>query len=153
MTAAEQALWRNLRDRQLEGHRFRRQVPIGRYIVDFACLDMGLVVEVDGGQHEIRADGDKVRDAWLAKEGYRVLRFWNNDVLANREGVLLTIRDALKAVDAERQGHPHPILPPSRGEGADRVTGSVCASLQEAHHRDAGSLCSLHLEGGGLGWG
>lgn len=71
MTAAEQALWRNLRDRQLEGHRFRRQVPIGRYIVDFACLDMGLVVEVDGGQHEIRADGDKVRDAWLTREGYR----------------------------------------------------------------------------------
>ena len=118
MTDAEQALWRLLHDRQVDGYRFRRQVPIGRYIVDFACLDVGLVVEVDGGQHAINQDDDKVRDAWLAKEGYRVLRFWNNDVLANREGVLLTIRDALKAAEAalQVQVHPHPTLPPSRGK-------------------------------------
>lgn len=116
MTDAEQVLWRSVRDRQLDGYRFRRQVPIGNYIVDFACLDVGLVVEVDGGQHAINADEDKVRDAWLTKEGYRVVRFWNNDVLVNREGVLLTIRDALKSADAERQGHPHPTLPPSRGK-------------------------------------
>ncbi|HWA47774.1 MAG TPA: DUF559 domain-containing protein [Dongiaceae bacterium] len=116
MTDAEQALWRSLRDRQLDGYRFRRQVPIGGYIVDFACLDVGLVVEVDGGQHAIHADGDKVRDAWLAKEGYRVVRFWNNDVLGNREGVLLKIRDGLKTAEAARQGHPHPTLPPSRGK-------------------------------------
>lgn len=98
MTDAEQALWRHLRGRQLAGFRFRRQVPIGRYIVDFACLDVGLIVEVDGGQHEINRDDDAIRDAWLVKEGYRVLRFWNNDVLSNREGVLLRISDAL-AVD------------------------------------------------------
>lgn len=117
MTDAEQALWRHLRDRQLDGYRFRRQVPIGDYIVDFVCLDVGLVVEVDGGQHAIKQDDDKARDAWLANEGYRVVRFWNNDVLANREGVLLKIRDALKAAEGALQGHPHPILPPSRGKG------------------------------------
>jgi very-short-patch-repair endonuclease len=98
LTDAEQALWRSLRDRQVEGCRFRRQVPIGRYIVDFACLDVGLIIEVDGGQHEINQADDAVRDAWLTKEGYRVLRFWNNDVLSNREGVLQKIAEAL-AID------------------------------------------------------
>ena len=98
MTDAEQALWRSLRDRQVDGYRFRRQVPIGRYIVDFACLEKGLIVEVDGGQHAINQDDDKTRDAWLEKEGYRVLRFWNNEVLGNREGVLVRISEAL-AID------------------------------------------------------
>lgn len=98
MTDAEQALWRSLRDRQVEGYRFRRQVRIGSYIVDFACLEKRLIVEVDGGQHEIHADEDKARDAWLAKESYRVLRFWNNDVLSNRDGVLQRIAEAL-AID------------------------------------------------------
>ena len=98
MTDAEQALWRNLRDRQVEGCRFRRQVPIGRYIVDFACLERRLIVEVDGGQHEVNQADDAVRDAWLKKEGYRVLRLWNNDVLSNREGVLQKIAEAL-AID------------------------------------------------------
>lgn len=95
MTDAEQALWRSLRDRQVEGYRFRRQVPIGRYIVDFACLEKRLIVEVDGGQHQINRDNDAIRDAWLVKEGYCVLRFWNNDVLGNRNGVLQRIVEAL----------------------------------------------------------
>ncbi len=116
MTDAEQALWRLIRDRQLDGHRFRRQVPIGKYIVDFACMEKGLIVEVDGGQHEINQADDALRDAWLTTEGYRVLRFWNNDVLANREGVLQKIVDAL-AIDLSPSRHPHPILPPSRGKG------------------------------------
>ena len=95
MTDAEQALWRHLRERQLDGYRFRRQVPIGRYIVDFVCLEKRLIVEVDGGQHAINQDDDKIRDTWLEKEGYRVLRFWNNDVLSNRNGVLQRISEAL----------------------------------------------------------
>ena len=98
MTDAERSLWRHLRDRQIDGFRFRRQVSIGRYIVDFACLEKRLIVEVDGGQHDINRDDDTVRDAWLTKEGYRVLRFWNNEVLSNREGVLARIAEAL-AID------------------------------------------------------
>ncbi len=98
MTDAEQALWRHLRDRQVDGYRFRRQVPIGTYIADFACLERRLIVEVDGGQHAINEADDKIRDAWLEREGYRVLRFWNNDVLSNRNGVLQRISEAL-AID------------------------------------------------------
>ena len=98
MTDAEQALWRSLRDRQVEGYRFRRQVPIGTYIADFACLEKRLIVEVDGGQHAINEADDKIRDAWLEREGYRALRFWNNDVLSNRNGVLQRISEAL-AID------------------------------------------------------
>jgi len=79
----------------LDGFKFVRQEAIGSYIVDFICREKNLIVEVDGGQH---ADNplDVVRDAYLAAEGYSVLRFWNNDVLMNREGVLLTILDDLK---------------------------------------------------------
>jgi very-short-patch-repair endonuclease len=86
MTDAERALWRLLRQRQINGLRFRRQVPINHYIVDFACLEARLVVEVDGGQHS-ESQADKKRDAYLRSQGFRVLRLWNNDVLSNREGV------------------------------------------------------------------
>lgn len=86
MTDAERLLWRHLRASQL-GHRFRRQHPIGPYIVDFACLSAGLVIEVDGGQH-FEPVSDARRDAFLRGEGFRLLRFWNNDVLQNPEGAL-----------------------------------------------------------------
>jgi len=76
----------------LEGLSFRRQHPIGRYIVDFVCLEKHLIIEIDGGQHDIERDKDEVRTKWLVSEGYRVLRFWNNEVLTNLEGVLDTIR-------------------------------------------------------------
>jgi very-short-patch-repair endonuclease len=94
-TDAERKLWFAVRDRRLDGFKFVRQEAIGPYIVDFVCREKNLIIEVDGGQH---ADNprDVVRDAYLAAEGYSVLRFWNNDVLANRDGVLLTILDALK---------------------------------------------------------
>ena len=97
-TNAERALWASLRNRQLEGDRFRRQHPIGPYIVDFVDLEAKLVVELDGGQHnEDRVtEKDEARTAWLESEGYQVLRFWNNDVLANLEGVLEKISDALR---------------------------------------------------------
>jgi very-short-patch-repair endonuclease len=93
-TDAERKLWFALRDRRLGGFKFVRQEAIGPFIVDFVCRDKNLVIEVDGGQHAESA-ADARRDAYLAREGYRVMRFWNNDVLSNREGVLLTILEAL----------------------------------------------------------
>jgi very-short-patch-repair endonuclease len=94
MTDAERALWRLLRDRRLSGWRFRRQEPIEHYIVDFVCFEARLAVEVDGGQH-FESEADKVRDAYLQSQGFHVLRLWNNDVLANRDGVYRTIMTAL----------------------------------------------------------
>jgi len=91
LTDAERALWRNLRDRQLDGHKFRRQHPLGRFVVDFVCLEEKLVVELDGGQHALQKNADAARTAWLNREGYRVLRFWNNEVLRNTDGVLAEI--------------------------------------------------------------
>lgn len=91
-TDAELRLWVRLRRKQLDGFRFRRQQPIGRYVVDFFCPEAKLIVEVDGGQH---ADDTSERTRWLIDHGYRVIRFWNNDVLANTDGVLLKIREAL----------------------------------------------------------
>src|SRR5205823_7464611 len=89
-TDAERRLWSALRDRRLEGYRFRRQFPIGRFIVDFACTRHRLIVEADGSQHA-DSQSDRARTAWLETEGWRVLRFWNNDVLTNTNGVVETI--------------------------------------------------------------
>ena len=94
MTDAERRLWYWLRAHRLSGHKFKRQVPIGSYIVDFACLGRKLVIEVDGAQHA-ESFGDKKRDAWLKGQGFKVLRFWNSDVLKNTEGVLALISEAL----------------------------------------------------------
>ena len=98
-TDAEIRLWSRLRRKQLDGFRFRRQHPLGPYVADFFCAEGRLIVEVDGGQHA--ADSD-TRTRWLVGRGYRVIRFWNNDVLANTDGVLLAILDAL---------HQSPSLP------------------------------------------
>lgn len=98
-TEAEKHLWDHLRRRRLDGFRFRRQVPLGPYIVDFACFSKRIIVEVDGGQHAIHQDEDQIRTAKLEGYGYRVMRFWNNDVLANTDGVLETIRAALLSTD------------------------------------------------------
>jgi very-short-patch-repair endonuclease len=108
-TEAESLLWRAIRGEQLGGHKFRRQQTIGAYIVDFVSLDAKLVLELDGGQHADAVDYDAKRDAWLASEGYRVLRFWNNDVFENLQGVLATILTALS---------PPPQPSPLEGEGA-----------------------------------
>jgi very-short-patch-repair endonuclease len=86
-TEAEKRLWSKLRLKQIGGHRFRRQAPIGPYVADFACLAQRLIIEVDGGQHDSRATQDDARTAWLERQGFRVLRFWNNEVLGNVEGV------------------------------------------------------------------
>src|SRR5579859_2968298 len=93
-TEAERIMWRLLRDRRLGGVKFRRQVPIGPFIADFASIEDRLVVELDGGQH---ADSktDVRRDRFLKGDGWRVVRFWNNEVMTNREGVLEAIQGAL----------------------------------------------------------
>ncbi len=95
LTDAEARLWARLRFRQLDGFRFRRQQPIGPYIVDFSCPAAKLIIEVDGGQHATDQQRDDRRTRWLEARGYRVVRFWNNDVLGNTEGVLQTIQQAL----------------------------------------------------------
>jgi very-short-patch-repair endonuclease len=95
-TDAERLLWRLLRGRQLTGLKFRRQQPVGRYVVDFVCLEQRLVIEVDGGQHAWRREADDEREAWLARQGYRVLRFWNNEVLRQPDAVLRSIDRAVR---------------------------------------------------------
>ena len=96
-TDAERNLWKYLRDRRLEGYKFRRQRPLGRYIVDLICLEEKLIVEVDGGQHSGQQMYDSERDEWLESQGYRVLRLWNNQVLneieAVKEAILATLED------------------------------------------------------------
>jgi very-short-patch-repair endonuclease len=109
-TFAERRLWKYLRSRELGGFKFVRQEPIGPYIVDFACREQRLVIEIDGGQHATSAR-DVVRDRWLADHRYRVLRFWNNEVLGNIEGVWETI---FATASAEAPPHPNPL--PARGE-------------------------------------
>jgi very-short-patch-repair endonuclease len=90
-TDAETVLWNRIRNRQIDGHKFVRQEPILGYICDFVCRERRLIIEVDGGQHNESAT-DAIRDRRLIDEGYRVLRFWNNDVLGNTEGVLTMIQ-------------------------------------------------------------
>ena len=110
MTDAEQQLWRHLRLRQLGGFKFRRQHPYADYILDFVCLEARLIVEVDGGQHADRASKDQMRSQFLERAGFRVLRFWNHEVMEELESVKEAIFLAL-------QPHPHSGLPPE-GEGA-----------------------------------
>ena len=97
-TEAEKTLWARLRDRQLEGVKFRRQQPIGHYVVDFVSLESRILIEIDGGQHNERGmrEKEEERTAWLKREGYHILRFWNNEVLNNVDGVLEVIGEALR---------------------------------------------------------
>ena len=95
MTDVERKLWSALRGRRFENYKFRRQVPIGKYIVDFVCLDRRLIIELDGSQHE-GSSHDEIRSAWLCSQNYRILRFWNIDINQAMDGTLLAILDALK---------------------------------------------------------
>lgn len=95
-TEAEHWLWQRLRGRRLGGHKFRRQVPVGSYIVDFLCKDRGLVIEIDGSQHQQQVDYDRARTAFLEAKGYRVVRYWNNEILQQGESVLESIVHALE---------------------------------------------------------
>jgi very-short-patch-repair endonuclease len=115
MTSAERIVWYGVRAHRLNGASFRRQAPIGPFIVDFVCHDAKLIVEIDGGQHfEAEHERrDARRDAFLAREGYRVLRFSNHDVMTNRSGVLEAIAEAVLGAS------PSPPSPASGGGGAD----------------------------------
>lgn len=94
MTDAERVLWFRLRSRQVEGRKFRRQHPIGRYVVDFVCLERRLIVEVDGSQH-MDNPNDEIRTRWLEREGYKVLRFWDNEALMETDAVMEVIKEAV----------------------------------------------------------
>jgi very-short-patch-repair endonuclease len=136
-TDAERNLWRHLSRRQLQGFKFSRQMPIGPFICDFLCRERMLVIELDGGQHGERTAQDAHRTRYLEQQGLTVLRFWNNDVLQNMDGVLATILGELKQLspksplplaggDKPRSGegvgltyetHTHPQPPPASGRG------------------------------------
>lgn len=155
-TDAERALWRGLRV-AIPQARFRRQVPLGPYFADFASHSARLVVEVDGGQHAVQVERDAARTRFLEGEGYRVLRFWNNDVLANTDGVLETIAasilpappcgegrvgapatsvadqtpcaltDSAAIFPAADAARPHPV-PPHKGEGSEPDLAAFAAT-------------------------
>lgn len=97
MTDAERKLWQAMRGEQIDGHKIRRQHVIGPYIADFACVSQKLVIELDGGQHQDQVRYDELRTAYLHTQGWQVLRFWNNDVMVNMDGVLIRIAEALDA--------------------------------------------------------
>jgi very-short-patch-repair endonuclease len=96
MTDAERRLWQQLKRRQVATVKFRRQQPIGPFIVDFVCFERRVIIEVDGGQHAEKVADDERRTRWLEAQGYRVLRFWNNDVLANVGEVTQVIFDTVE---------------------------------------------------------
>ena len=114
LTDSERKLWTILRNAQLGGAKFRRQQPIGRFIVDFVCQEQRLIVEADGGQHQ-DSHGDTRRTAFLESQGYQVLRFWNNDILNNLDGVAQSIATAVSTPHPARAVRESPS--PSRGEG------------------------------------
>jgi very-short-patch-repair endonuclease len=111
MTDAKRKLWYAVSAGRLDGWKFRRQAPIGRYIVDFLCPKARLVVELDGGQHAEQVEYDAARTKFLEEQGYQVMRFWNGDVLENLSGVVETIWRALSG------HHPLPNPSPLQGEG------------------------------------
>lgn len=96
MTFSEQQLWKSLRKCQLSGYRFRRQMVLGRYIADFVCLEARLVIELDGNHHCGQQGYDRERDNWMQQQQFQVLRFWNHEILNNRQAVLQQIHDALQ---------------------------------------------------------
>ena len=107
-TDTENILWRSLRAKRLQGLKFRRQEPIGKYIVDFVCHEKKIIIELDGGQHSEESGNDQERDEWLRSQGFRVLRFWNNDVLSQTEEILeIILKKCLES--------PSPSSPPVKG--------------------------------------
>ena len=120
-TEVETKLWRHLRLRQIGGYKFRRQQPLGSYIVDFICLEKKLVVELDGGQHAARISEDAQRTTWLESQGFHVLRFWNHQVLGEMETVKAVIYQTLLDLD------PPTLTLPRKGGGNQNRR---CASLK-----------------------
>ncbi len=135
MTDAERCLWQHLRQQQMYGVKFRRQHPVGPYILDFACLEKHLAIELDGGQHFENAEKDAVRSAWLSSQGWQILRFWNNEVLTNTDGVLACIAQALNL-----PGEVQNLAKEQRYRAMQRDDGSYQASTPSL---------TLPLQGGG----
>ncbi len=124
MTDAERRLWYHLRHRQIGRSRFRRQAPIGPYIVDFVCFEKRLVIELDGGQHAALVQADLRRTEWLSSQGFRVIRFWNHQLFEERDAVLEAIDMALG---------PPPQPSPTRGEGVIKTASAKsCGSFNRA---------------------
>ncbi|MCW8125311.1 endonuclease domain-containing protein [Microbulbifer halophilus] len=120
-TEAEKRLWYYLRARRFMGLKFRRQQPIGSYIVDFLCLDLKLIIELDGGRHSEQGAYDRRRDTWLQNQGFRVLRFWNNQVLSETPAVLEAIRHEALALSPDPTDSRHPWRSPaSRAPSASK---------------------------------
>ena len=116
LTDAEQKLWYYLRAHRFMGRKFKRQKPLSRYVVDFICLEEKLIIELDGGQHAENLEYDHERDSWLRRQGYTVLRFWNNELMNETEGVLERIRLALSN-DVTSSGTLSPDPSPVNGRG------------------------------------
>src|SRR5438552_11397847 len=117
----EKRLWLRLRDHGLFGLKFRRQVSLGPFVADFVCADRGIIVELDGGQHSATEDADRRRTAWLESRGWRVIRFWNNEVNENIDGVLQVIASACGIdVDGPHLGEGEVRSPLPVGEGEER---------------------------------
>ncbi len=134
MTEAEKRLWYYLRAGRFDGFKFRRQAPIEGYIVDFVCIHPPLVIEVDGGQHEINKEIDRKRDDVLKKRGFTILRFWNNDVMDNIEGVLMTIKNTIENI-------PLPYPSPASGRGERELK-----PLSNPRQQEINNLNSLSRE-------
>lgn len=140
-TEAEHVLWSVLRNRQLGGYKFVRQLQIGHYFADFACREAALVVEVDGSQH-IASPHDTTRTTALTAEGYAVLRFWNNEVLGNRRGVAESILAALAGHPSPGQRYaPATLSPEGRGS-----KGTSAATARQRSYRLTVDLPRLHKE-------
>ena len=118
MTDVEKILWYHLRNRRLGGFKFRRQYPMGSYVVDFICVECKLIVELDGGQHAEQTIYDSKRTAWIEKQGYKVIRFWNNEVTRQKDAVLERIaRELHEREDIACGKSPHPNPLPKRERG------------------------------------
>ena len=119
-TKSEARLWAVLRAKKLDGWKFKRQVPLGPFIADFVCFDARLVIEADGGQHSER-ESDDMRDRWFADNGFRVLRFWNNEIMDNMDGVVAALRQALTPSPTSPSTVPAQgfVSSPARGEEFD----------------------------------
>jgi len=116
-TEAEKLLWKYLRSKQLDNFKFRRQQQIDNYIVDFICFEKRLVIELDGGQHSVETEMDLIRDNYFREQGFKVLRFWNNEISKNINGVMEVIKEILIS-------SPSPQPSPARGEGV--LVSSLC---------------------------